>query len=98
MREYAAYCASKGGVIALTKALAREYVGRGILINSVAPGPVLTDILVNSPEYDATSSPDLPLGRYGLPEEIAEMVFAVAGDAGTFRVGQIISPNGGAVI
>ena len=98
MPEYAAYCASKGGVIALTKALAREYVGRGILINSVAPGPVLTDLLVNSPEYDATSSPDLPLGRYGLPEEIAEMVFAVAGGAGTFLVGQIISPNGGAVI
>ncbi|HEX3795175.1 MAG TPA: SDR family oxidoreductase [Acidimicrobiales bacterium] len=96
--EYAAYCASKGGVIALTKALAREYVGRGILINSVAPGPVLTDLLINSPEYDASSQPDLPIGRFGTPEEIAAMVHALAGEAGTFVVGQIISPNGGAVI
>ena len=98
MPAYAAYCASKGGVIALTKALAREYVSRGILINSVAPGPVLTDMLRDSPEYDPQSAPDLPIGRFGRPEEIAAMVHAVAGDAGTFLVGQVISPNGGAVI
>jgi NAD(P)-dependent dehydrogenase (short-subunit alcohol dehydrogenase family) len=98
MPEYAAYCASKGGVIALTKALAREYVGRGILINSVAPGPVLTDLLMESPEYEPTTAPDLPIGRFGRPEEIAAMVHALAGDAGSFVVGQIISPNGGAVI
>jgi NAD(P)-dependent dehydrogenase (short-subunit alcohol dehydrogenase family) len=98
MPGYAAYCASKGGVIALTKALAREYVSRGILINSVAPGPILTDLLRNSPEYDPSSVPDLPIGRYGQPKEIAEMVYAIAGDAGSFLVGQTISPNGGAVI
>jgi NAD(P)-dependent dehydrogenase (short-subunit alcohol dehydrogenase family) len=98
MPEYAAYCASKGGVIALTKALAREYAGRGILINSVAPGPVLTDLLINSPEYDPLGQPDLPIGRYGRPEEIAAMVHAIAGEAGDFLVGQVISPNGGAVI
>jgi NAD(P)-dependent dehydrogenase (short-subunit alcohol dehydrogenase family) len=98
MAEYAAYCASKGGVIALTKALAREYVSRGILINAVAPGPVLTDLLMASPEYDAGSTPDVPIGRYGRPDEIAEVVFGLAGDAGSFMVGQVISPNGGAVI
>jgi NAD(P)-dependent dehydrogenase (short-subunit alcohol dehydrogenase family) len=98
MPEYAAYCASKGGVIALTKALAREYVGRGILINSVAPGPVLTDMLTNSPEYDPSSQPSLPIGRFGRPEEIAAMVHAMAGEAGSFLVGQVVSPNGGAVI
>lgn len=98
MPEYAAYCASKGGVIALTKALAREYVSRGILINSVAPGPVLTDLLRDSPEYDPQSTPDLPIGRFGRPEEIAAVVHAIAGDAGTYLVGQVISPNGGAVI
>jgi NAD(P)-dependent dehydrogenase (short-subunit alcohol dehydrogenase family) len=96
--EYAAYCASKGGVIALTKALAREYVGRGILINSVAPGPVVTDLLKGSPEYDPSVVPDVPIGRFGQPDEIAAVVHALAGDAGTFMVGQIISPNGGAVI
>jgi NAD(P)-dependent dehydrogenase (short-subunit alcohol dehydrogenase family) len=98
MPEYAAYCASKGGVIALTKALAREYAGRGILINSVAPGPVLTDLLMDSPEYEPSLSPDIPIGRFGQPEEIAALVHALAGDAGTFLVGQVISPNGGAVI
>jgi 3-oxoacyl-[acyl-carrier protein] reductase len=98
MAEYAAYCASKGGVIALTKALAREYVGRGILINSVAPGPVMTDLLMASPEYNAGTAPDLPIGRYGQPEEIAEVVYGLAGEAGSFMVGQVISPNGGAVI
>jgi NAD(P)-dependent dehydrogenase (short-subunit alcohol dehydrogenase family) len=98
MPEYAAYCASKGGVIALTKALAREYVGRGILINSVAPGPVLTEMLTNSPEYDPTLPPTLPIGRFGRPEEIAAMVHALAGEAGSFLVGQVVSPNGGAVI
>jgi 3-oxoacyl-[acyl-carrier protein] reductase len=98
MPEYAAYCASKGGVIALTKALAREYASRGILINSVAPGPVLTDLLMDSPEYEPSASPDLPIGRFGQPEEIAAMVHALAGEAGTFLVGQVISPNGGAVI
>jgi NAD(P)-dependent dehydrogenase (short-subunit alcohol dehydrogenase family) len=96
--EYAAYCASKGGVIALTKALAREYVGRGILINSVAPGPVLTDLLIDSPEYDPSTTPDVPIGRFGTPAEIAEVVHSVAGDAGSFLVGQVVSPNGGAVI
>jgi NAD(P)-dependent dehydrogenase (short-subunit alcohol dehydrogenase family) len=64
----------------------------------VAPGPVLTDLLMDSPEYDPESEPDLPIGRYGRPEEIAEVVFALAGEAGTFMVGQVISPNGGAVI
>jgi NAD(P)-dependent dehydrogenase (short-subunit alcohol dehydrogenase family) len=98
MAEYAAYCASKGGVIALTKALAREYVSRGILINSVAPGPVLTDLLMDSPEYESDATPDVPIGRYGRPDEIAEVVFSLAGDAGSFMVGQVISPNGGAVM
>jgi NAD(P)-dependent dehydrogenase (short-subunit alcohol dehydrogenase family) len=96
--ENAAYCASKGGVIALTKALAREYVGRGILINSVAPGPVVTDLLKQSPEYDIGVTPDLPIGRFGEPHEIAAVVHALAGEAGAYMVGQIISPNGGAVI
>jgi NAD(P)-dependent dehydrogenase (short-subunit alcohol dehydrogenase family) len=98
MPKYAAYCASKGGVIALTKALAREYAGRGILVNSVAPGPVLTDLLMDSPEYEPSVSPAIPIGRFAQPAEIAAMVHALAGDAGTFLVGQVISPNGGAVM
>jgi len=99
MAENAAYCASKGGVIALTKALAREYAPRGVLVNSIAPGPVVTPMLTQAPEYqDGGSLEGLPIGRYGEPEEIAAVVEALAGDSGSFFVGQVLSPNGGAVI
>jgi NAD(P)-dependent dehydrogenase (short-subunit alcohol dehydrogenase family) len=96
---YAAYCASKGGVIALTKAVAKEMAPYGILINSVAPGPVETDMLIkDSVEYNDTVRSHIPLRRFGQPDEIAAMVEAIAGDAGSFLVGQIVSPNGGAAI
>jgi 3-oxoacyl-[acyl-carrier protein] reductase len=99
MAENAAYCASKGGVIALTKALAREYAAEGVLINCVAPGPVVTAMLTAAPEYaDGSGLAGLPIGRYGEPDEIARVVEALAGDAGSFFVGQVVSPNGGAVI
>jgi NAD(P)-dependent dehydrogenase (short-subunit alcohol dehydrogenase family) len=97
--ESAAYCASKGAVIGLTKALAREYASAGILINSVAPGPVATEMLMAVPEYaSGVEAERLPIRRYGTPDEIAAVVEALAGKAGTFMVGQVISPNGGAVI
>ena len=99
MAENAAYCASKGGVIALTKALAREYAAAGVLVNCVAPGPVVTAMLTAAPEYtDGSGLAGLPIGRYGEPDEIARVVEALAGDAGSFFVGQVVSPNGGAVI
>jgi NAD(P)-dependent dehydrogenase (short-subunit alcohol dehydrogenase family) len=98
MPEYAAHCASKGGVIALTKALAREYAPRGIRVNSVAPGPVDTQMLRESPEYDDSHVPDLPVGRYGTVDEIAATVELLVGPGGDFYVGQVLSPNGGAVI
>jgi NAD(P)-dependent dehydrogenase (short-subunit alcohol dehydrogenase family) len=99
MAENAAYCASKGGVIALTKALAREYAPNGVLINSIAPGPVVTPMLVGAPEYQSSDSLDgMPIGRYGEPDEIAAVVESLAGDGGSFFVGQVLSPNGGAVI
>jgi NAD(P)-dependent dehydrogenase (short-subunit alcohol dehydrogenase family) len=96
---YAAYSASKGGVIALTKAVAKEVAPFGILVNSVAPGPVETDMLIkDSTEYNDAARLQLPLQRFGRPEEIAAMVEALAGEAGSFMVGQIVSPNGGAAI
>ena len=96
---YAAYCASKGGVIALTKAVAKEMAPHGILINSVAPVPVETDMLINDTvEYNEQARAQIPLGRFGHPDEIAALVEAMAGDAGSFMVGQIVSPNGGTAI
>jgi NAD(P)-dependent dehydrogenase (short-subunit alcohol dehydrogenase family) len=97
--NYSAYCASKGGVIALTRAVAREVAPYGVLVNSVAPGPVETDMLIqHSVEYNDATRRQVPLQRFGRPEEIAAMVEALAGEAGNFMVGQIVSPNGGSVI
>ncbi len=96
---YAAYCASKGGVIALTKAVAKEAAPFGVLVNSVAPGPVDTDMLKrDSNEYNDAAREALPLRRFGRPEEIARTIEFLAGPGGSFFVGQIVSPNGGAAI
>lgn len=96
---YAAYSASKGGIIALTKAIAKEVAPLGILVNSVAPGPVETDMLVKDTiEYNDETREQVPLKRFGTPDEIASVIEFLAGPGGTFFVGQIISPNGGTAI
>jgi NAD(P)-dependent dehydrogenase (short-subunit alcohol dehydrogenase family) len=96
---YAAYAASKGGIIALTKSLAKELAPLGILVNSVAPGPVVTDMLVHDTiEYNDETREQIPLRRFGEPDEIARVIEFVAGPGGDFMVGQVISPNGGTAI
>ena len=99
LERYAAYAASKGGVIALTKALARECAPRGICVNSVAPGPVEAGMLVRGAAYsDEWLEAHVPLGRWGRAEEVAACVALLAGADGGYFVGQILSPNGGTVI
>jgi len=96
---YAAYCASKGGVIALTKAVAKEVAPHGVLVNSVAPGPIETDMLkYDTVEYNDETREQIPLRRFGQPDEIAAMVEFLAGPGGSYMVGQIVSPNGGTAI
>jgi 3-oxoacyl-[acyl-carrier protein] reductase len=96
---YAAYAASKGGIIALTKSLAKELAPQGILVNSVAPGPVVTDMLVHDTiEYNDETREQVPLRRFGEPDEIARVIEFVAGPGGDFFVGQVVSPNGGTAI
>jgi 3-oxoacyl-[acyl-carrier protein] reductase len=93
----AAYCASKAGVIGLTKALARELAGDGILVNCVAPGPTDTDLLPateRTPGLLAT----IPLGRIAAPDEIAEVIWFLVSPTNTWTTGQVLSPNGGTVI
>jgi 3-oxoacyl-[acyl-carrier protein] reductase len=93
------YCASKGGVLSLTRAWAREFAPH-ILVNSIAPGPIDTPMLgieMTSPETLAKESQN-PLGRIGRPEEIAAAALFLAGPGGTFMTGQCVSPNGGAVM
>jgi 3-oxoacyl-[acyl-carrier protein] reductase len=93
------YCASKGGVLSMTRSWAREFAP-DILVNALAPGPTDTPMLgagVTSPETLAKETQN-PLGRLGRPEEIASAAVFLAGPGATFITGQCVSPNGGAVM
>lgn len=99
MAEATGYSATKGAVISMTKSLAKEYASRGILINSVAPGPTKTPMLDGSPEVsDSSTLSAIPIGRFGEPDEIVGAVVLLAGMDGSFFCGQVLSPNGGAAI
>jgi NAD(P)-dependent dehydrogenase (short-subunit alcohol dehydrogenase family) len=99
MAEAVAYTASKAAVIGMTKALARECAPRGVLVNSVAPGPTHTPLLDQSPEAtNPAALAAMPIGRFAQPDEIAGAVEMLAGKDGSFFVGQVVSPNGGAAI
>jgi len=91
------YAAAKGGVIALTKTVAREFAGRGITANAVAPGFIASDMTAGiDSKYEAGILSAIPLGRYGQPEEVAGLVKFLALDpAGAYITGQAISVDGG---
>jgi 3-oxoacyl-[acyl-carrier protein] reductase len=91
------YCAAKAGINGFTRALQLE-VGPGICVNSIAPGPIATDLILAdmSPDWIAKEA-EILAGRLGTPEEIADPVVMLASDEGNFFMGQFISPNGGAV-
>ena len=93
----AAYSATKGAVIALTKALAKELGPSGIRVNCVSPGVILTDMCASvEPEILEEMAEDTPVGRNGKPEDVAK-AFAYLADA-DFITGQVIPVNGGYVI
>ena len=93
----AAYSATKGAVIALTKALAQELGPSGIRVNCVAPGVIVTDMCAAvDPEILAQMGADTPVGRNGTPEDVANAMLYLA-DA-EFITGHVLSVNGGYVI
>lgn len=95
----AAYSASKGAVIGLTKALAKELGPSGITVNCVAPGVIDTDMnRVYSSAVLESLREETPLGRLGTPEDVAETILFLASEGGRFYTGQVLSPNGGMVI
>lgn len=97
--EVAHYCASKGGVIALTKALAREVARRGVLVNAIAPGPVHTPLLDGeSEQWRAAKLAELPIGRFAEVQEIVPTAVLLASEDGSYYVGQTLGPNGGDVM
>jgi len=91
------YAASKGGVIALSKALARELAPRGITVNVVAPSKIDTEMFrsVNGEEERRETIRRIPVGRLGRPEEIAEAVAYFAGPQSGYTTGQVLVASGG---
>ena len=93
----AAYSATKGAVIALTKALAKELGPSGIRVNCVAPGVILTDMCANvEPEILAEMATETPAGRNGTAEDVAKAMEYLA--SADFITGQVLPVNGGYVI
>lgn len=90
------YAASKAGVIGLTKTMARELCSRGITVNAVAPGFVDTEMTeVLSDEVKEAACKQIPLGRFGKPADIANMVAFLASEKADYITGQVISVDGG---
>lgn len=95
----AAYSATKGAVIAYTKALAKELGPSGIRVNCVAPGVIQTQMNAGLSPADLSSLADeTPLGRVGTPDEAAQAIAFLASDEASFLTGQVLAPNGGLVI
>jgi 3-oxoacyl-[acyl-carrier protein] reductase len=93
------YAASKAGMIGFTKSVAREVANRGITVNAVAPGYVETELTGGLPEkVKEQILGQVPAGRFGEPEEIAEVVAFLAGEGAAYVTGQTITVDGGMVM
>jgi 3-oxoacyl-[acyl-carrier protein] reductase len=93
------YSAAKGGILAFTRAAAKELIVQGVRVNAVAPGFIETPMSADSLDNKMSASLKLqtPAGRLGRPEEVAATVTFLAADDAAFYVGETLSPNGGIV-
>jgi len=87
------YSAAKAGVIGATKALAQECGKKNVTVNAVAPGFIKTDMVEGIDENQV--KPMIPLGRFGTPEEVADVVAFLASEKSSYITGEVISVNGG---
>ncbi|MEW6182760.1 MAG: 3-oxoacyl-[acyl-carrier-protein] reductase [Bacillota bacterium] len=93
------YAAAKAGLIGFTKAVARELGPRNITVNAVAPGFILTEMTFGLPEgVKQRLSERIALGRLGEPEEVADVIIFLCGDAGRYITGQVLSVDGGMLL
>lgn len=93
------YASAKAGVIGLTKSLAREFSQRGIHVNAVAPGPIVTEISSSfSGDWQAERLKELPLGRFGEPDDVADTVEFLASPRARLYVGQTFGLNCGGLM
>jgi 3-oxoacyl-[acyl-carrier protein] reductase len=97
--ELVHYSAAKSAIIGMTKSLAREVSNRGVRVNAVAPGPINTPLVASlSEDWRKRKAAELPLGRFGEPEEVAAAVAFLASPAASLFVGQTLGPNSGDVM
>ena len=94
-----AYCTCKGAVVTMTKAMAVELGAMKIQVNAVAPGPIMTegmrDLIQRVPTVYESRVRDVPMGRYGTPEEVAEVCLFLASEACSYMNGSILVTDGG---
>jgi NAD(P)-dependent dehydrogenase (short-subunit alcohol dehydrogenase family) len=100
--KLSAYCLAKGAVVNMTRALAFELAEKNIRVNSVAPGPTDTEGLAGTyhanPAMLETRLADVPMGRLGRPEEIAEAILFLASDASSYVTGHNLVADGGFLV
>jgi 3-oxoacyl-[acyl-carrier protein] reductase len=94
------YSAAKAGVLGFTKSLAQEVAPHGVLVNAIAPGPIETPLVAGISEaWKTAKRAELPLGRFGTPDEVAPTAVLLASDpGGNLYVGQTLGPNSGDVM
>jgi NAD(P)-dependent dehydrogenase (short-subunit alcohol dehydrogenase family) len=94
------YSASKGAIVSFTRSLSQALIGKGIRVNAVAPGPIWTPLIPSTfpPDKVATFGENKPMQRAGEPAEVAPSYVFLASQDATYIAGQVLHPNGGAIV
>lgn len=97
--DFAVYCTSKGAIVNMARAFAVELASEGIKVNAVAPGPIMTEgmerLIAEDPSIETHRTANMPLSRFGLPDEIAESILFLASDRSRYVHGHNLVVDGG---